>query len=383
MNFTKLFEIIDLQKDKYLNFLKDVVEIESPTAYKEGVDAVGVYFIDKAKEKGWKTEIFRQEVAGDVVVITMNSDADNKPICLSGHIDTVHPVGLFGNPCVRFEENKMIGPGVADCKGGCVAGFWAMDALSQIGYKDRPVMLLLQSDEETSSRESNKETIKYIVERSKKAVAFLNLEPTVTGGATLERRGIAKFEFTVKGQSTHASKCHLGASAIREAAYKIIKLEEYKDVNGITCNCGTINGGTVPNTVPDECVFTLDTRFKNQEQYEEILMLIHKVAEEKTIDLTYCTVRELSVRPCMPKSEKNYKLFNRINEIMKSAGLEKIENVNATGGSDAAYTTLADIPTADSLGPKCDKAHSPEEYIEIEEFPLAAKHIAAITAGID
>ena len=383
MNFIKLFEIIDSQKDKYVNFLKEVVEIESPTAYKEGVDAVGRYFIEKAKEKGWKTEIFRQEVAGDVVVITMNSDADNKPICLSGHMDTVHPVGLFGDPCVRFEGNKMIGPGVADCKGGCVAAFWAMDVLSKIGYKERPVMLLLQSDEETSSRESNKETIKYIVERSKNAVAFLNLEPTLTGGITLERKGIAKFEFTVKGISTHASKCYLGASAIREAAHKIIKLEEHKDVNGITCNCGTIKGGTVPNTVPEECIFTLDTRFKNQEQYEEILMLIHKVAEEKTVNLTCCTVRELSVRPPMQKLEKNYKLFDRINEIMKSAGLEKIENVNATGGSDAAYTTIAGIPTVDSLGPKYDRAHSPEEYIEIDKFPLAAKQLAAIIAEMN
>lgn len=383
MDFIKLFKIIEEQKDKYLIFLKEVVEIESPTTYKSGVDAVGRYFIEKAKEKGWKTETFHQEVAGDVVVITMNPDADNKPICLSGHMDTVHPVGLFGDPCVRFEGNKMTGPGVADCKGGCVAGFWAMDALSQMGYKDRPVMLLLQSDEETSSRESNYETIKYIVERSKNAVAFLNLESTLTGGVTLERRGIAKFEFTVKGKSTHASKCHLGASAIREAASKIIKLEEYKDVNGITCNCGTIKGGTVPNTVPDECVFTLDTRFKNQEQYEEILALIQKVAEEKIVDMTYCTVREISVRPCMPKSEKNYKLFNRINGIMKLAGLDEIEKINATGGSDAAYTTIAGIPTVDSLGPKCDKVHSIEEYIEMDKFSLAVKQIAAITAGID
>ena len=382
MNYTKLFEIIDAKKDKYVNFLKEIVEIESPTTYKNGVDAVGRYFIEKAKEKGWKTEIFRQNVAGDVVVITMNPEADNKPICLSGHMDTVHPVGLFGDPCVRFEGNKMIGPGVADCKGGCVSGFWAMDALSEAGYKDRPVMLLLQSDEETSSRESNKETINYIVERSKNAIAFLNLESTITGKATLERKGIAKFDFTVNGKSTHASKCHLGASAIREAAYKIIKLEEYKDVNGITCNCGTIRGGTVSNTVPDECVFTLDTRFKNQEQYKEILKLIHKVAEEKTVDLTYCTVREISVRPCMPKSEKNYKLFDRINEIMKLAGLDEIEKIDSTGGSDAAYTTIAGIPTVDSLGPKCDKVHSIEEYIEIDKFPFAVKQIAAITAGI-
>ena len=80
-----------------------------------------------------------------------------------------------------------------------------MDALSEIGYDKRPIMLLLQSDEETSSRESNKETIKYIVERSKEAVAFFNMEPCVNNrGVILERKGIAKFEFTVLGKSEHA-----------------------------------------------------------------------------------------------------------------------------------------------------------------------------------
>ncbi|MBO4725415.1 MAG: M20/M25/M40 family metallo-hydrolase, partial [Firmicutes bacterium] len=135
------------------------MEIESPTTYKEGVDAVGAYFVEKARQKGWKIEVFEQKTAGNVVVITMNAESKERPFCLSGHIDTVHPLGLFGNPCVKIEGNRMTGPGVCDCKGGCVNAFWAMDALSAIGYKKRPVMLLLQTDEETSSRESNKETI--------------------------------------------------------------------------------------------------------------------------------------------------------------------------------------------------------------------------------
>ena len=58
-----------------------------------------------------------------------------------------------------------------------------------------------------------------------------------------------------------------GASAIAEAANKILELEKYKEKNGITCNCGTIQGGTVPNVVPERCVFTLDVRFSDAEQY--------------------------------------------------------------------------------------------------------------------
>lgn len=381
MDMEALFEIIEAKKEEYLKFLKEIAEIESPTTYKEGVDAVGEYFIAKAKAKGWKTEIFPQETAGNVVVITMNSESEERPFCLSGHIDTVHPLGIFGEPCVKIEGNRMTGPGVCDCKGGCVNAFWVMDALSAVGYKKRPVMLLLQTDEETSSRESNKETIKYITKRSKNAVAFFNMEPTILDtGAILERKGIAKFEFTVSGISEHAAKCYDGASAVAEAANKILLLEKYKDKDGITCNCGTVKGGTVPNTVPEKCVFSLDTRFKNEEQYKEIVGIIHKVAEEKVIPGTFCTVREIGYRPSMPGTDRNYGLLDELNGVIKNAGLEEIKTVIAFGGSDAAYITLAGIPVIDSIGAIGDNVHSKNEYILTDKFSLPTKRIAAFIA---
>ena len=383
MDIKHLFEWIDKTQDEYLNFLKEIVALESPTTDKKGVDAVGAYFIQKAKEHGWKTEVFQQKTAGNVVVITMNGESTEAPVCLSGHMDTVHPVGLFGDPCVRIDGDRMIGPGVCDCKGGCVNAFWVMDALSQMGYQKRPVMLLLQTDEETSSRESGGETIRYITERSKDAVAFFNMEPSLwDNGVILERKGIAKFEFRISGVSQHAGRCYDGASAIAEAANKILKLEQYKEKDGITCNCGTIQGGTVPNTVPDACSFSLDTRFATEEQYREVSAFVRQVAEETSIPQTYCEVKEIGYRPPMPKFENNYELLRASNRILQNAGLHELEAVVAFGGSDAAYVALAGIPVIDSIGPVGNLMHSPNEYIEIDKFPLPTKRIAAIIADI-
>ena len=47
-----LFNRIDEIEEKYIDFLSGVCNIESPTSYKEGVDEVGRYFAQKAKEKG-------------------------------------------------------------------------------------------------------------------------------------------------------------------------------------------------------------------------------------------------------------------------------------------------------------------------------------------
>ena len=117
----KIFNKIDELNEKYLNILEDVCNIESPTDYKKGVDDACRYIIDIAEKRGWKVEILPQKVSGDAVCITMNENAEGKPFAISGHMDTVHPVGCFGNPATTRDAEKMYGPGVTDCKGGVVA----------------------------------------------------------------------------------------------------------------------------------------------------------------------------------------------------------------------------------------------------------------------
>ena len=130
-----LFNEIEKLKGKYIKVWEDVCNIESPTKDKAGVDKVGEYFINLAKEQGWEVEVFEQPVAGNVVCITMNPNASLPPVSLSGHIDTVHPHGVFGYPPVKMDEEKIYGPGVLDCKGGVVSGFFAMEALKNFGLQ--------------------------------------------------------------------------------------------------------------------------------------------------------------------------------------------------------------------------------------------------------
>jgi glutamate carboxypeptidase len=167
-----LFDAIKSLQPKYLKVWSDVCNIESPTDCKKGVDACGLYIAMLAKSLGWQVEVEPMEQAGDVVCITMNPASQGAPISLSGHLDTVHPTGSFGTPAVRMDAEKIYGPGVLDCKGGIVAGLLAMEALQRVGYTHLPVRMLLQTDEEVSSRFSKKATIRYICEKAKGSAAF-------------------------------------------------------------------------------------------------------------------------------------------------------------------------------------------------------------------
>lgn len=175
-----LFNEIDRLSSGYVQIWEDVCNLESPSNDKISVDRVGTYFCELAAKRNWKIEVFKQEFFGDVVCITMNPESPMRPIALSGHMDTVHPIGSFGTPAVRRDDTKLYGPGAMDCKGGIVAGFLAMDALRHCGFKDRPVMMFLQSNEEIGSGLNNKAPINYICQKAKNAIAFLNLEGTMT-----------------------------------------------------------------------------------------------------------------------------------------------------------------------------------------------------------
>ena len=319
------------------------------------------------------------ERAGDAVCITMNPDAKGAPISLSGHLDTVHPKGLFGYPPVRREEDKIIGPGVVDCKGGVVAGFMAMDALERIGYTDRPIQMLLQTDEEVGSRLSERKTINYICEKAKGSVCFLNLEGANKGKLCLERKGIISFRFDIEGKEAHSSNCaKLGANAIIEAAHKMLELDQIKDDAGLTCNCALIEGGTVLNTVPARCSFSINVRFATSEQLEWIQNHVMEVAAKVYVPGTRTTVSTIGLRIAMEYAERNYALLDQINGIFAANGLETVVAHKGKGGSDAAEVTASGIPCIDSIGTMGGYIHAPGEYAWLSSLALSAKRIAAI-----
>lgn len=385
MDYKAVFDAIDELFSEYVQLWVDVCNIESPTASKEGVDAVCDFLAEKAKAHGWEIEINEQEVSGNAACFTMNPDASKAPVCLSGHMDTVHPIGSFGTPAVKIDSEKIYGPGVEDCKGGIVSALLAMHALEKCGYTDRPVKLILQSDEELSSLPSGKGTVKFMAEKAKGCVAFLNGEGSDKEFSKLivERKGILRFILTVKGKSAHSSRCFDGASAVLEAAHKIIELERFAAEDGITSNCGIINGGSTANSVPDHCEITVDFRFKNEIQREEVIKAVDDAAKNTHVEGTSCTWRIKSERVAMPLCDKNVELVKKIRRCYAEAGLSDSVAASATGGSDAADMTGYGIPVIDSIGVAGGRIHSTEEFAYLESLRESARRQAAVIMLID
>ena len=374
----KLFKTIELLENEYLDFLEEVCNIESKTSNKKGVDLVGEKFINKANNLNCEIKVLKNDIAGNAICITINKEANKKPICISGHIDTVFNEGAFGYPPVKRDSEKMYGPGVMDCKGGVVAGLLAMTALSRIGYNKRPIKLILQSDEELNSAPSDKKTIEFMCEMAKDADAFINLESYIKDTAVLTRKGILKYYFEVFGKAVHASQCFNGANAITEAAHKIIELEKMKDPNGLTCSCGVINGGTATNAVADYCSFYTDVRFSNDDELNLVKKKINEIAQNNVDPNCYCKITECSIRPPMQYSITNKNLLDKINRIYKKCKMPILKERKSLGGSDAAYITQFNIPCVDCFGTEGDNIHSISEFIYLKSLKESAKRIASV-----
>ena len=379
VSYENVFNRIDELKDEFVEIWKQVVETESPTANKECVDKVADYFIKYAQSQVWNYEYLENEKAGKAVCITMNPKANKKPIAISGHMDTVHPLGLMKT---YVEDGKIYGPGCTDCKGGLIVCLLAMQALKDCGYIDRPIKFILQSDEEVGSRLSEKKTIEFMCEKAKDCVAFLNTEMMEPGTAVLTRKGIRRYIVKFTGKAAHSSMCDQGRSAILEASYKIIELEKMKNADDVTINVGTIQGGTTPNTVPAECQIQIDVRFNDEKSMNEADKYIRDICDKTYVEGTTTEVVYLSTRIAMEYRDANRKLLDNMNEVFRSCGLSELTARKAKGGSDAAYTTNAGIPSIDSIGVTGGYIHSKDEYANIDSLLENAKRMAAVIYGL-
>src|ERR1700730_5644648 len=80
--------------ERYLDDLKNIVNIDSGTYTKVGIDRVSAYLQERFQAFGFSTRSDRQEKYGNHLIATHSGNAPHGPrILLIGHIDTVFPEG--------------------------------------------------------------------------------------------------------------------------------------------------------------------------------------------------------------------------------------------------------------------------------------------------
>ncbi|WP_345840739.1 M20/M25/M40 family metallo-hydrolase [Bacillus sp. P14.5] len=151
-------EYIQYKQDEMLKLIEELVNIDSGSVNKAGVDLVGSRLKAEYEKIGFMIHEVPQEEYGNHLFI-QHKEADEPEILVIAHMDTVFPFGTAIERPFRRNGNKAYGPGVIDMKSSLVTLLFAMKALIKEGsphYKN--VQIILNSDEEIGSP-SSKELI--------------------------------------------------------------------------------------------------------------------------------------------------------------------------------------------------------------------------------
>jgi glutamate carboxypeptidase len=354
--------------------LERIVNIDSGTYTKGGIDKVNAYVQRRFQEFGFDTWVDQQEVYGNNLVATgKGDDVKGAHIVLIGHMDTVFPEGEVGRrPFSRQQADGVEiakGPGVLDMKSGLLVGLYALRVLKEMG-KDyyKQVTFICNSDEEIGSPGSKK----LITSLAREADAALVLEPgrklhTIVSS----RKGIGVYRIEVRGRAAHAGvEPDKGRSAILELSHKVIALQAINGtIPGVTVNVGTIHGGERTNIVPDFAFCEIDVRVTDQAGLAAVEAAIDEVVKRQFVE---GTTTELSGGiKSMPfeKSKRSAQLVQLVKEAGVPLGLQ-IEDIFTGGASDANNTAELGIATADGFGPAGGLAHNPDEYIEVDSIAV-------------
>lgn len=380
----KMYDFIDASYEDMVELLVKLAEIESPSSYKEGVDRVCNEIKRFCEDNGIQTKVYEYPNAGNSFTAIINKDSGKKEIALMGHMDTVHPVGAFGESTVMIEDGYIHGPGVYDCKGGLVIALYTILALKKFGYRDRPVKLIFSGDEEVGHRDSDGAEV--FCEDADIMEAALNCESGMLDGrVAVGRKGGIGMRMVIEGVAAHAgNNPQDGRSAIKEAAYKIIEIEKHTDYEGTTFNCGLISGGTVPNQIPDHCEFSIDCRIKTEEAGRDAVRLMQSIADRVYVDGTKTTLIVPSrIGKPMEANEANMALFERYREASRVAGAIEPRAFFSGGGSDASITSGAGVPSICTLGIMGADNHSLRERALLSSLKERSKVLLALILNFD
>jgi succinyl-diaminopimelate desuccinylase len=293
-------------------------------------------------------------------VLVAEAGATSRPdapcVVFHGHLDVVPGRPEQFTP--RVEEDRLIGRGAYDMKGGLAA---MMCALKDLAEQDHVlVRFVCVPDEE--SEDLDVRSTDTVVSRG------LGGEFAITGEPTnmhigIEAKGVLVMRIVVHGRAAHSSTPWLGDNAVLKAVevFRTIESLPFARVSSDmfdrpSINLGRIEGGDALNKVPDRCTMYCDVRYLPGQDPGEIL--------EQVRGISGIEVERTFIHPPVTVPRSNRFVRTLREAVARTAPDMEIHSVGRDGASDAASFIEAGIPAVE-FGPAGGGHHGPEEWVSL------------------
>lgn len=308
-------------------------------------------------------------------------------VVLEAHLDTVPmpvaplPVGVVGG--------RLWGRGSCDTKASIAAMLVAMQRIAGQRAPRPTVMFAGVVDEEYVMRGAQA-----LARRIPEADAVIIGEPTNLR-VVRAHNGCVRFDIQVHGRTAHSSRATLGRNAIIDASTVILQLNERLGVKLETAThpltgaglltATVIDGGIAPNVVPDSCTVRFDRRMVPGETIPEALSEVDAILAQLFEESGLRATRSdpwLDLPPVEMKED----------HPLVQAALAVCHH--GRGGTPALaegvpYCTDANVLTGQAglpsivMGPgSIDQAHSPEEWVSVQEIRDCVDRYVGLVAAV-
>jgi succinyl-diaminopimelate desuccinylase len=340
------------------------------------------YIARRLQQAGMFAEVVAHEEAGRGSVVGGRRGSGERPALLfSGHLDTVPAGDNWEREVLSAEiaDGKIWGLGSTDMKAGVAALLVAMEAVHQTGVPLKGDLLFAG----TAGEEVDSMGAQRLVEQQKLGdVGFMVIgEPTANRVLTAEK-GVLWLELGTKGQTAHGSMPHLGVNAIMQMTKLLHALEAehipyqaHPLLGNFTMNIATITGGVKTNVVPDACRVSIDLRTVIGQDHQQIVDTVRQLIDRLCVaDSTFhAEVRVLTERVPLdiPFDNALVQTFVRVRDHVTGQPSQPAAAAFATDGS--VFVPAYEAPMV-ICGPGLpEKAHQPNEYVEIDKLMTAAR----------
>jgi glutamate carboxypeptidase len=309
---------------------------------------------------GWAAEdgldvAVEETPEGPLIIASLDGTGPGRALLL-GHHDVVYPAGTAAARPLVERDGRLLGPGVADMRGGLLVGLAAMAALARdpdAGHGR--VELWIVPDEEARS------WAPACLERWRGADQALCLECGRPDGAIVTARMACTWlTLTAQGRDAHAgTERAAGRSALMALAREAVRIEEelHAARPGVQATVTQLSAGSGKNTVPGAATATVDLRAPTADDLAWAVAELGRFAAHDGVDVAR------SDEPGFPPLTRDGALAARALELLAAVGAPAAE-ATAAGASDGSWASSLGIPTVDGLGPVGGGDHGPDEWID-------------------
>jgi glutamate carboxypeptidase len=368
-------------QQELLERLELIVNIDSGTGQKEGINEIMKYLVQWLEEIGLSVQLHDSEGFGQNLVARVRGKGEMR-LLLVGHLDTVYAAGAATSKPFQVRDGLAYGAGVIDMKSGVLMGMYSLRALLESGFDQfGEIVVVFNNDEEVGSAGSGP----LLREIAQQVDVGLVLEASRSAEViTKSRKGADKYVMEVTGIPAHSgAEPHKGRSAVIELAHKMIAIHTLNMLYpGVTFNVTRLSSSEPLNIVPEVARCHISVRAYNEQGLSMAAKALEQIA-------TGCSIPDTRTKLICTRGRAPYTATPEILQLVelaqeegKALGLSIV--AEGKGGlSDANLLMEAGIPVLDSLGPIGGGMHDlNREYLRVDTIPVRGALLAGLISRL-